>query len=92
MDLAPQSYEARPWRTEAGVTIFAPFELASDYFGDWRLQWMINFRVRDLDTMVRQLQANGITVKVDPQTYPNGRFVKLHDPDGNAIGLWQPSA
>lgn len=90
IDPAPQSYDAVPWRTETGVTIFSPFELGTDYFGDWRLQWMINFRVRDLDAMVRQLQANGNVVEVDPESYPNGRFAKVHDPEGNAIQLWQP--
>jgi predicted enzyme related to lactoylglutathione lyase len=89
--LAAQSYEAEPWRTEAGVTVFSPFELAADYFGDWRLQWMINFRVRDLDRMVAQLRANNVAVEVDPQTYPNGRFARLTDPEGNPIALWQPA-
>jgi glyoxylase I family protein len=27
---------------------------------------------------------------VDPQVYPNGRFAKLNDPEGNPIQLWQP--
>lgn len=89
--LAPKSYDAQPWRTNAGVTIFSPFELASDYFGDWRVQWMMNFRVSNLDAMVEQLRKAGTTVDVDQQTYPNGRFAGFHDPEGNAIQLWQPS-
>ena len=40
--------------------------------------------------MAAQLRANGIVVKIDPQVYPNGRFAKLHDPEGNPIQLWQP--
>lgn len=91
INLPPQSYDATPWRTEAGVTIFTPFEVGTEFFGDWRIQWMINFRVRDLDAMVSQLRANGSTVEVDPQTYPNGRFAKLYDPEGNGIQLWQPA-
>ena len=51
---------------------------------------MINFRVRDLAAMVAQLRANGITVKVDTTTYPNGRFARLQDPHGNPIELWEP--
>ncbi len=38
--------------------------------------------VRDLDKMAAQLQAAGIAVKIDPQSYPNGRFARLHDPEG----------
>lgn len=85
----PTSYDGEPWKQEAGVTVFAPFKETTDYFDRPTQQWMINFRVRDLDAMVRQLQAAGIDVKVNPETYPNGRFARLHDPEGNPIELWQ---
>ena len=52
--------------------------------------WMINFRVADLDRIVVQLQGAGEAVEVDPQTYPNGRFATLRDPEGNGIQLWEP--
>lgn len=61
------------------------------YFGDLQKVWMVNFRVRDLDRMAAQLQAAGIEIKVDPQSYPIGRFARLHDPEGNPIELWEPS-
>lgn len=86
----PDDYNTPPWRTEAGTTIFAPFKQDTSDFGDWRLQWMINFRVRDLDKMAAQLRANGVTVDVDPESYPNGRFAKVFDPEGNPIQLWEP--
>ncbi len=63
----------------------------SDYFGDTRKVWMVNFRVRDLDRMAAQLRAAGIAVKMDPESYPNGRFARLHDPEGNPTELWQPA-
>jgi glyoxylase I family protein len=31
-------------------------------------------------------------VKVDPEKYPNGRFARLHDPEGNPIELWEPAS
>jgi glyoxylase I family protein len=86
----PTSYEEEPWTQAAGTTVFAPFPADTDYFGRAEQAWMVNFRVRDLDAMVRQLEAAGIEVKVDPETYPNGRFARLHDPEGNPIELWQP--
>jgi predicted enzyme related to lactoylglutathione lyase len=86
----PESYGAPAWRTEAGTTVFAPFPEKTSYFGTPAQQWMINFRVRDLDKMAAQLRANGIAVEVDPKMYPNGRFAQLHDPEGNPIQLWQP--
>ena len=62
----------------------------SKHFGDPAKGWMLHFRVCDLDKMAAQLQAAGIAIKVDSQTYPNGRFARLHDPEGNPIELWQP--
>jgi predicted enzyme related to lactoylglutathione lyase len=88
--LAPTSYDARPWQQEAGITIFAPFPDSTDYFGSRDRAWMINFRVPDLAAMVEQLRADGIAVTVDSTLYPNGRFARLHDPEGNPIELWEP--
>jgi glyoxylase I family protein len=53
---------------------------------------MVNFLARDLDKLAAQLQAAGIAVEIDPQSYPNGPFARLHDPEGNPIELWQPKA
>ena len=86
----PETYDLLPWRTNAGTTVFAPFREDTSYFGDQRLQWMINFRVRDLQKMTDQLRAEGIEVELDPEVYPNGRFARLSDPEGNPIQLWQP--
>ena len=88
--LVPQSYDEAPWRQEAGPTAFAPFPETTEYFGDPEKKWMINFRVRDLDAMLAQLHAAGISADIDLQEYPNGRFAKLRDPEGNPIELWQP--
>jgi glyoxylase I family protein len=88
--LAPTTMDAKVWEQEAGQTIFDPFPEKSGYFGDPTKVWMLNFRVRDMDKMAAQLQAAGIAIKVDPQRYPNGRFARLHDPEGNPIELWQP--
>lgn len=86
----PTSYDDAPWQQEQGPTIFAPFKKDTEYFGDPTHSWMINFRVNDLDAMVKQLENAGIEVKVDAQSYPNGRFARLSDPEGNPIQLWEP--
>ena len=89
IDLVPSDYGQKSWSQEAGPTVFAPFPHDTDYFSADK-QWMINLRVRDLEAMVRQLRAAKIEVTLDPQTYPNGRFARLHDPEGNPIELWEP--
>jgi len=69
----------------------APFPEDTKYFGSLQQAWMINFRVRNLDAMVKQLRASDIAVEVNSEKYPNGRFATLHDPDGNPIELWEPA-
>lgn len=86
----PTDYDTKPWETEAGVTVFAPFASDTDYFGRPEQQFMINFRVGDLDAIKAQLEAAGIEVTLDPEAYPNGRFARLHDPEGNPVELWEP--
>jgi predicted enzyme related to lactoylglutathione lyase len=88
----PAGEDDQPWMQEAGPTAFAPFEEDTGYFGNRDQAWMINFRVANLNAMAEQLQAAGIAVDVDPQVYPQGRFARLHDPEGNPIELWQPQA
>ena len=80
VSLTPSSYGESPWQQEAGPTVFAPFAETSDYFGDAHKAWMVNFRVRDLDKMSAQLRSAGIAVKIDPQSYPNGRFARVYAP------------
>jgi glyoxylase I family protein len=91
IDIVPQDYITPPWQQAAGSTVFAPFPDDTDYFGDRAKQWMINFRVRDLDAITSQLTAAGIAVTVHPHRLPNGRFAQLCDPEGNPIELWEPS-
>lgn len=79
------------WTQEAGMTVFAPFKSDSDYFPPDR-QWMINFRVDDLDGLMQSLRTAGISIETRaewdaPET---GRFARIHDPEGNPIELWQP--
>ena len=85
----PTSYGDKPWQQTAGATAFMPFRQSSTYF-DVSKPFELNFRVSDLDKLVAQLRADGIDVKVDPATYPNGRFAHLADPEDNPIELWQP--
>ncbi|SHH75582.1 VOC family protein [Cognatishimia maritima] len=82
-----------PWSTEAGHTVFAPFAKDTDYFGRKSQPWMINFRVSDLSAMITQLEAAGIAVETRPDWDAEyGKFARIHDPEGNPIELWEPSA
>ena len=91
VDPVPKDYDTVPWNQETGPTVFAPFPEDNGYFGDPQQVWMINFRVPDLDAMVAQLESKGVEVKVDPGTYPNGRFDRIYDPDRDPVELREPS-
>jgi glyoxylase I family protein len=90
IDPVPADYNQKPWSQEAGPTVLAPFPRDTEYFGSASRNWMVNFRVRDLNAMVEQLRSAKIEVTVDSEIYPNGRFARLHDPEGNPIELWEP--
>ena len=91
VDPIPMDHDHSPWQQTAGPTAFAPFPSDTDYFGSPQQAWMVNFRVANLDAMVSQLRAANIEVKVDAEKYPQGRFARLHDPEGNPIELWEPA-
>lgn len=81
------------WRQEAGLTVFVPFSHNTDYFGRTEQQWMINFRVEDLDAAIVDLEASGIRVETRAEWDSDvGRFARIHDPEGNPIELWELSA
>ena len=81
------------WQQDAGMTVFAPFKADTDYFPAGK-QWMINFRVDDLDALIASLKATGIAVETRAEwdTPETGRFARIADPEGNQIELWQPPA
>lgn len=81
------------WQTLGGPMVFAPFKMGSDYFAADK-SFMMNFRVSDLDGLLAGLHATRIEVitKVEWDDPAVGRFARIHDPEGNAIELWEPPA
>src|SRR4030095_2758326 len=90
MHLASRAGTRRLQRTTLGAAGWSYFPRATEYFGKPQQVWMINFRVVDLDGLIAQLRARGIDVVLDAEIYPNGRFARLSDPEGNPIELWEP--
>ena len=78
------------WHQETSTTVFATFDMETDYFGSRSQQTMLNFRVRDLDAMLTQLRATAADVVDEIQEMEGvGRFGWVTDPEGNRIELWQ---
>ncbi len=77
------------WQQEAGMTVFAPFAADSDYFPADQ-PFMLNLRVTDLDDLAERLEIAGIAVERRPEWDTEyGRFVRIHDPEGLPIELWE---
>lgn len=81
------------WQVQGGPVVFQPFGAATDYFAADK-QFMLNLRVRDLEGMLEQLNAAGIEIvtKDEWDSPETGKFARIHDPEGNAIELWEPPA
>ena len=90
VDPPPASYDVCSWWQQAGPTVVAAVPAGSGHAEGGERSWSLNLRVADLDAMVAQLRGAGVEVEVDPETYPNGRFASLRDPEGNPLQLWQP--
>jgi catechol 2,3-dioxygenase-like lactoylglutathione lyase family enzyme len=73
-----------------GHTVWSLFPADTRYFAPSEAAFMVNFRVRDLDRMLAQLRALGVTVESVGAPEFNGRFAWVMDPEGNKIELWEP--
>ncbi len=78
-------------RRVSGVTVFAPFDADTDYLAADKT-FMLNFRVADLDAMIARLKSADIEVSHESGMEGIGRFARIHDPEGNAIELWEPAS
>ncbi|OWY23466.1 VOC family protein [Sphingobacteriales bacterium UPWRP_1] len=66
------------------------FNRGNSYFEPSKKEFMINYRVQNLEAMVDKLKQNGVTVLDTIETYDYGKFVHILDPEGNKIELWEP--
>lgn len=77
--------------TKKGFTTWSPFKETTTYFEPSEKDFMINYRVEDLEALVAELKQNGVTILDDIETYDYGKFVHILDAEGNKVELWQPN-
>jgi len=68
-------------------TQWTPFAETSAYFAK---DYMINYRVENLEALVEELKKEGVTVLDTIETYDYGKFVHILDAEGNKVQLWEP--
>ena len=69
---------------------WSPFEDSSDYFAPSEKEFMINYRVQNIERLVEKLIENGVTIVDSIVAYEYGKFVHILDADGNKLELWEP--
>jgi predicted enzyme related to lactoylglutathione lyase len=78
--------------TKKGSTVWSPFPETTHYFEPSTKDYMINYRVGNLEALVEELKKAGVTVtdKIEASEY--GKFVHILDLEGNKVELWEPPA
>ncbi len=76
-----------------GMTTWSTFPQNTGYFGEGSMQAvMINYRVDDLDGLLKKLTEADASLKPKREDASYGKFAWITDPEGNRLGLWEPLA
>ncbi len=79
-----------PGAAKKGVTQWNPFAENTKYFEPSTKDFMINYRVENLEKLVEELRKENVTIVDKIETYDYGKFVHILDMEGNKIQLWEP--
>ncbi|MGE4288647.1 MAG: VOC family protein [Salinivirgaceae bacterium] len=69
---------------------WSPFKQGSTYFEPSKKEFMINYRVQNIEALVKKLRLNGVSILDEIESFDYGKFVHIMDADGNKIELWEP--
>lgn len=93
MDEYGTSFE---WRlpddsSKKGFTAWSTFKEDTKYMEPSQKEFMINYRVENIEWLVEELKKEGVTVVDNIETFEYGKFVHIMDIEGNKIELWEPN-
>ena len=74
------------WKDEEGKkcsTQWSPFKEDTKYFEPSKKEFMMNFRVDDLEGLLKVLKKEGVTIVGEIEKYDYGKFGWIIDPEGN---------
>src|SRR6476659_20541 len=77
--------------TKKGFTQWSPFNETTNYFEPSTKDFMVNYRVENLEQLVEQLKNEGVTIVDKIETFDYGKFVHIIDVEGNKVELWEPN-
>ncbi len=70
---------------------WSPFEEGTDYFSPSEKEFMINYRVQNIEGLVKRLRGNNVTIVDEIEEFDYGKFIHIMDPEGRKIELWEPN-
>jgi predicted enzyme related to lactoylglutathione lyase len=76
---------------QKGFLQWSPFPESTEYFKPSEKEFMINYRVENIEQLVDELKISGVTIIDEIETYEYGKFVHILDIEGNKIELWEPN-
>lgn len=71
---------------QKGYLQWSPFEAETKYFEPSNAEFMINYRVKNIEALGNQMKEAGVKI----EAYEYGNFVHVLDPENNKIELWKP--
>lgn len=77
--------------SKKGLTQWSTFSDGTKYFEPSAKDFMINYRVENLEALVEELKKANITIVDNIESYDYGKFVHILDMEGNKIQLWEPA-
>lgn len=94
MKLEPWGGAILRWKDDTaedgGGTAWHVHDAKTDHFEPSKSNFMINYRIDNMDGLIAQLKANGTKIEKGPESHENGKFLWVIDPDGNKVELWEP--
>ncbi len=73
-----------------GFTAWSIFDEKDNYFVPSESRFMLNYRVENLEELLKKLEKEGVQVVGEIESYSYGKFGWILDPEGRKIELWEP--
>jgi predicted enzyme related to lactoylglutathione lyase len=77
--------------TKKGFSQWSPFKETTHYFEPSTKDYMINYRVENLEGLLADFRKNGVTIVDTVESVEYGKFVHILDIEGNKLELWEPN-
>ncbi len=75
---------------KTGYLQWSPMGIDTEYYAPSQSEFMINYRVDDLEALLKELEKEGVEIVGKMEEYEYGKFAWIMDSDGHKVELWEP--